>query len=224
MNTIHRGFIVPLLLVIIALLLAGGGAYVYTQTRQMNLPVVGTMPAATSTVQTQNPAGVKTFISQNLGVRFNYDASQGDPVIEEGNTVYVGGKKGQWVRSFTKAPSDDLATAIRKQFLAGISEKDCRVEVTHKSQAVDTAQIAILGFGEPSAANPVVGSIEDPRFMNNPCPSEYRQTNGIRYFWMDKIHSNKFFFFSIGQYAILAEPNQSTDRIKTWQDTFEVIK
>ena len=37
MKTTHRGFIVPLLLIIVAILLAGGGAYVYMQNKPTNL-------------------------------------------------------------------------------------------------------------------------------------------------------------------------------------------
>ena len=62
MKTIQRGFIVPLLLVIIALLLAGGGAYVYTQIKQVNPGVTGGLPIATSTTGTsvQQDTNAKT--------------------------------------------------------------------------------------------------------------------------------------------------------------------
>lgn len=158
------------------------------------------------------PAGVKTFISEKLGMQFDYLASQGDPVIEQDDTVYVGGKNGQWVQEFSKNPNDDLKTAISKKFLAGIAEKDCWVEQT-KTSNILTAQIK-YEFTD----------LEDPRFTDNKCPADYRMTNGLRYFWMDTNHPDKFFFFSIGQYAILGEPDRPGGGEKTWQDTFKVIK
>ena len=79
---------------------------------------------------------VKTYTSEKLGVQFQYLASQGDPIIEEGNRIYVGGKEGQWVQEFTKDPADDLATAVKKQFLATTSPKDCEVSVARQSSSV----------------------------------------------------------------------------------------
>lgn len=48
METFHKGFTSPLLIALIAVLLIGGGAYVYVQNKQASQPV-----AATSTAQTQ---------------------------------------------------------------------------------------------------------------------------------------------------------------------------
>lgn len=216
MRNIHGGFVVPALLALVALLLIGGGAYVYVQTKQVKQSMIesSTTQQATSTVQNATPQGVKTFTSQKLGIKFNYLASEGDPVVEEGDKVYVGasGKTGQWVQEFSKNPNDDLATAIKKKFLVGISNKDCKVNASHYYGSIDRGYIEIVNFS---------GTMEDPLFENNPCPAEYRQTNGIRYFLMDENHPNYFFFFSIGQYAISADPVRPD---VTWQSTFEVIK
>ena len=55
MKNIQRGFIVPFLLVIIALLIVGGGAYVYTQNKKGNQPVVESPTTqTTSTTQVSN--------------------------------------------------------------------------------------------------------------------------------------------------------------------------
>jgi len=219
MKITQRGFIVPLLLVIIALLLAGGGAYVYTQKNQAN-PVavdITTQSQATTTAQSSNPAGIKTFVSEKLGIKFNYLVSEGEQVVEEGNSVYVGrhsGVIGQFVKEFSKDPKDDLATAIQKRLLSGISDKECAVEVSD-SGSTSKAAITIVGSN---------GTMDDPLLENNPCPPEYRSTNGVRYFWMDKNHPDHFFFFSIGQYLISGEPPHSGGQWKSWQDTFEVIK
>ncbi len=64
MKNSQRGFIVPLLLIVIALLLVGGGAYVYTQMKQPNPSVSGdaALPQATSTM---SAASKTTSITQN---------------------------------------------------------------------------------------------------------------------------------------------------------------
>lgn len=47
-----KGFIAPLLLILVAILVFGGGAYTYVQNKQINQPV--TVPQATSTAQTSD--------------------------------------------------------------------------------------------------------------------------------------------------------------------------
>lgn len=54
MKNLQKGFIVPLLLVIIALLLVGGGVYVYTQQKQNSQPAV--VDQTTQTTQPIKPA------------------------------------------------------------------------------------------------------------------------------------------------------------------------
>lgn len=70
MNTSQKGFIVPLLLVIIALLLVGG-AYVYTQPKQES------QSAKTSTTETSNTQTTdwKTYSNSKLGFEFQYPPS-----------------------------------------------------------------------------------------------------------------------------------------------------
>jgi hypothetical protein len=56
MKTTQKGFIAPLILIIIAIVILGGGAYVYTQQKQAN-PLATenvTLPQATSTAPTTN--------------------------------------------------------------------------------------------------------------------------------------------------------------------------
>jgi len=75
MKTIHRGFIIPLVLALIAFALAGGGAYVYTQQKQANENVVIT-PNTQATSTTQNSAtqsnNWKTYTNTALGFSIKY--------------------------------------------------------------------------------------------------------------------------------------------------------
>lgn len=170
------------------------------------------------------PAGVKTYTSQVLGVSFEYLASSpyftqlkpGDAaVIERGNQIWVGGAQGQSVQEFAKEPADRLDVAIKKKFLAGIADKDCPVLYMDKGGNTVTAAIDV-GFEMTDWG--------DPRFDTSPCPVAYRVANGIRYFWMDRQHPEKFFFFDIGQYGIPAAPEvQGNAPTPMWQDTFRVV-
>jgi hypothetical protein len=57
-----KGFIAPLILIIVAVLVLGGGAYVYTQQKPINPPVTENvaLPQATSTAQTSEPPSQPT--------------------------------------------------------------------------------------------------------------------------------------------------------------------
>ncbi|MFZ2983478.1 MAG: hypothetical protein WA053_00130 [Minisyncoccia bacterium] len=73
MKITHRGFVAPLLLVIIAFMLVGGGAYVYTQKNETSPAVSGSateLPQATSTAQSLTESTsipLTEFISKNEG-------------------------------------------------------------------------------------------------------------------------------------------------------------
>ena len=64
MNTSQKGFIAPLILIIIAVLVFGGGAYVYTQTKQVNQSVTATSTAQTVNSQTSD---WKTYTNYAFG-------------------------------------------------------------------------------------------------------------------------------------------------------------
>lgn len=53
MKNLQRGFVVSLILTIIALILIGGGVYVYMQNKQMNQPTPATQTAQTDVQQSQ---------------------------------------------------------------------------------------------------------------------------------------------------------------------------
>lgn len=201
------------------------------------LPYVKIHPKSPAT-QTPNPSdsqsAAKTFSSDILGISFKYmpdqdgDGKADTDVKETGDKVYVyytatPAEQGQWVQEFSKDPTATLIDAVKKQFLANISEKDCF--------AVDLDQFyqqygASVPPAEPNFVRAII-AFPFPADQTQPfdtnatkCPATYRLSNGLSYFAMDKNHPDKYFFFSIGQYGIMAD----TGGQKTWQDTFTVTK
>lgn len=171
---------------------------------------------------------IKTYTSENLGVTFDYfshpDIMLVD-VTESGNKICLQSCDGQFVEVFYKDSGDNLITAVQKEFLPSISEADCKA-IAYKD--------GLNYFGSNTEAVEIEYGFTptepgDPRYSTSPCPASYSKTNGVRYFWMDKSHPDRFFFFSIGQYGIWAEYPHGTwvddnpsDRL-LWQDTFRVF-
>ena len=147
---------------------------------------------------------VQTFTSEKLGISFQY-AEQNfghDIVVKEvGDKVYVYSppqqtiQQGQSVQEFSKDPKDNLTTAISKNFLAGISAKECSVELSSPESYQYPASYVVAQITYPKTPDLVPGQISAK------CPQAYSQTNGIRFFVMDRQIPDKFFFFDIGQYA-----------------------
>lgn len=66
----QKGFIVPLLLILIALFLAGGGTYAYMN---WDVPAAQTTATqATSSAQTSEIAGWRKFTDEVIGIEFQY--------------------------------------------------------------------------------------------------------------------------------------------------------
>lgn len=74
----QKGFVVPLLLALIALVFIGGGTYVYVQNKQANQPVIATSSAQTSNSQT---VGWKTYTDNVIGFQFQYPSTWESPRI-----------------------------------------------------------------------------------------------------------------------------------------------
>lgn len=215
-----------ILIIAVALLLAlTVGVIWFTQQTKIanvespdNYPTVSPTSALTSTPTPDQT--VKTFKSTTLGVSFRYIASQGDPIVVVGNKIYVGGNTGQSVEEFTKDPQDSLTVAIQKKFLPGTLKDKCPVSSHMVSFVGDTTpanfETASINF------NFTPTGLDDPRIASSPCPEQYRATNGVRYFLIDKNHPDRFFFFDIGQYAIFAEPFSGSGEPDKWQETFAV--
>jgi len=92
MKNSHKGFALPLILAIIALLLAGG-AYAYLQKNQTNQPVSGNVASqqATSTAQTSDSkiAGWKTYENQKYGFQMQYPANLEFDSYESSHGVFT---------------------------------------------------------------------------------------------------------------------------------------
>lgn len=112
MKTTQRGFIVPLVLVIIALLLVGSGAYVYVQNRQVKQLEIVNQASATSKGQVTDSqtAGWKTYTSKEYGFEMQYPA---DWVLESSSgslpTLYG---KNYILQIFSETPQGSLEKNI----------------------------------------------------------------------------------------------------------------
>ncbi|OGG95604.1 hypothetical protein A2V95_03400 [Candidatus Kuenenbacteria bacterium RBG_16_41_7] len=157
------------------------------------------------------------FISEDLGISFCYPDKYGNNSIavkQENNKVYVywagsSPESGQSVEIFEKDRVDTLKTAIEKHFQLS-NYKDCSVdESTTKYNTKNGATTAELSY-------PFNTTSDGPWFSSGYCPDGYEMTNGIRYFYTTP-NSNKFLFFSIGQYSIDLSDG------RTWQDTIKLI-
>lgn len=170
-------------------------------------------------------SNVKKFSSSNLGISFEYQekvtgSDETFATKEIGNKVYVYSNimqptQGQYVEVFEKKSSDDLVSAVTNKILDGYSTKDCIVRETGKNLSSTLVTIpkpyVIAQIGLPSDINYTDPESILPYLAK--CPAEYTSANGLSYFLMDPKYPNKFVFFSIGQYAIMANNEQS------WQDT-----
>jgi hypothetical protein len=164
-------------------------------------------------------AGVKTYTSQKLGVKFQYNSKPHENmtagVKESGNKIYVyagtmAPESGQSVEVFAKRADETLEQSIRRQILADYPSSVCRIEIA-PSNIQGGYQVAEISYPRSS-------DTEDPWFSNYQlCNPGYDKTNGIRYFLYDPKHADMFVFLSIGQYAIPAHD------LIPWQDTLTFL-
>lgn len=161
----------------------------------------------------------QTYGSARLGVRFSYaDQDLGKKILVEeiGNTIYVytegtAKEHGQFVQVFSKEPSLTLQQAVERRFLPGYDRSRCYVQTgTDVNGSQPAAGIAAI------IAYPIAPAGDDWLMNAEQCPTGYSFTNGLSYFWTDTEDSNKFVFFSIGQYYIPA-----TSSGRSWHDTLQ---
>ena len=187
-------------------------------------PVASAFPMASPSITSTQVAGQKLYTNPGFGISFLFASeSNGEKydVKEDGNKIYVYNTKypytqGQYLEVFQKSETDNLTSAIEKEFLKGISSTDCFVKKGNTDTMASypsTFEVKTLGF-------PVDQNSDIPSFaQENKCPKGYAQTNGISYFLGDSVHPKIFIFLSIGQYAIPSAPNSDI----TWQDTIKFL-
>ena len=163
-----------------------------------------------------------TFNSAALGFGFYYAAkitgsNEMIDVVEKDNTVYVYAKGtpmegGQYVQRFFKDPSVSLEAAITDQFLKNIPSDKCFIKELSRLDG---------GIIKATIDYPVPANSGEPFFMfGEECPEKYKRSNGMSYFYYDPKVTDKYYFFSIGQYSIPAYSNSTKT---SWQDTFKAF-
>jgi hypothetical protein len=75
MKNSHKGFILPLLLIIIALAFVGGGAYVYLQNKQSGQPETVSPVTQTATTSVAQTSDLKTYTNAQHGYSVSYPAT-----------------------------------------------------------------------------------------------------------------------------------------------------
>lgn len=171
---------------------------------------------------------IKTFFSPSLGITFNYPniyppANKENiiEVLEKGNKVYIyrkssGIESGQYVEVFFKEPRQTLEEVIKEKFLKNYSERDCFVKKLPPSKNFPSNFTrAIITFPKVSSDD----KNYSPWIYAAKCPQNYTAFNGVSFFAMDLNHPDKFFFFNIGQYAIMVDEEKGI----SWEETFKVL-
>jgi hypothetical protein len=219
-------------IILILIILVGLGSYYFYSKYQAQSSESKQKPVKVAPVvsdDTPNPNGnnstQKKFVSEKLGISFLYLEEQGGQKIkveESNNKIYVftensQAESGQYVEVFSKEPQKPLLTAVEEKFLQGYSKNDCEALTVNSliKKYPDSYEIVNIR---------VVGEIKDLSDLNErykKCPQVYTQSNGVSYFLGDQNHKDKYLFFSIGQYGIIAD--DSTDNLKTWQDTIQFL-
>jgi len=188
-------------------------------------PVVSPSPAATVTLTVKptiipNPDG-NTFTSNKMGVAFYYankapaDSTGSVKVLESGSTVYVyisSGKpeNGQFIERFDKSPTDTLAQAISKKFLAGISPFWNKRHIEHK-------------LSLRSAIAPKCGKLQARKFF---CVEEINNASTINTIscetiWVPSENASAEFFnrhLDEIAFAVLFDIFDGDDRIAAWRN------
>lgn len=183
------------------------------------IPTATTIPKPSGVVEKLN-SNLKTFTSQALGTTFTYLEKQGEETIgvkEMENKIYIytsfakDPTTGQSLQMFKKNKNETLAQAIKAQFLAGKPEQECFVESYTLSNNYPGSYVG-AAIAYPTSSQDDLSTMEEKA---SKCSPKYAKSNGLSYFLMDANHPDKFYFLSIGQYAISSEK-------MPWQDTLVI--
>ncbi|MFH1171454.1 MAG: hypothetical protein V1778_02865 [bacterium] len=177
----------------------------------------------TNRSSTTEPVGTSAhrYTSPASGISFVYADTVGGKTVkirEIADTifVYIDGmapEQGQYVRFFTKDSADTLKTAVEKRFLAGYSSTDCFMKST-------TVRGLANGWEAAQVSHSLTTTPDDPYWWANAekCPQGYTTANGISYFLYNPVLPTKFYYVSIGQYAI---PSDTAD--SGWESTVQLV-
>lgn len=199
-----------------------------TTPNTVNISPVPSQPQATqalsptSTITYVPSSQIETYTSPRLGIEFHYNPKVEQDmggeltaikVQETGNKIFVypsslPPEQGQFIEVFDKNAGTSLEATIRSTFLAGKDPKRCLI-TTRQDRAYTIAEITF----PPNPSGSVDAYFADSVY----CSEAYAQTNGLRYFMEDSAHPDRFFFVSIGQYAIYAEKGIP------WQQTIQIL-
>lgn len=165
-------------------------------------------------------SNLKTFISKKLGISFTYMASNEGVLIntkESDRKVYIGMntmkvEDGQSVEIFEKTADETIEEAIKRLILKDKPADQCFVEIKEAKGYSSNFVQAEITYPRNDSDEP-----ETLFTRSDFCSPDYAQTNGIRYFLMDKDHPTKLLFFNIGQYGIMSENNIP------WQQTISIL-
>lgn len=184
---------------IIALVFRSNQNPIHPPRQYQSQTTLTSVPSPTLTLPTPI---VKTYVSSDLGISFQYNIGYpGAPDPKEiGNKIYLGPANDDsiYVQVLTKDPSDTLETAVRKQFLQGYSDQKClfsdnlpNIPINMPSQYIHLSYIRLRV--EPADKNQNLDNVQ-----KTDCPAYLIGQDGESYFLMDTRHPNKFLFFHIG--------------------------
>jgi hypothetical protein len=172
---------------------------------------------------TRPPALPATYVSDKLGISFNYipfipnGIGQYFFTKEIGDTIYLYWVPGvnqpysgtdteflktivpdsKYVEVFSKDPDDTLTQAVTKRFLQGYSPEHCPIfpEKLPTGTLIPARQAVKISIPRIHYK-----SYADAYAAENLCPPIYTDWgHGVAYFMMEPDHADKFVFFKIGQ-------------------------
>jgi hypothetical protein len=167
----------------------------------------------------------ESISSEKLGIKVSYysnpENKTGSKVEDNRVYFYMNGpenlsdyKSGQYLEGFTKKADISFQNAIENNFLKNINKDKCFVEIIEDTPSY---QKAIINYPDISCPD------GNPSFTCNVCPAEYSRTNGMAYFIYYKNNPNSYFYFSIGQYSLLAGDSQTSSNLE-WFNNIEFLK
>lgn len=164
--------------------------------------------------------GTKIYYSDKLGIGFTYFPlipDQSIKITESENKIIF---NGQTIEVFTKNPKVTLGEAIKETVLNGYSTNNCYVR-TYKIEGLEMDNYVAVEISLP-----VSNDTNEPFWQNSDkCPIKYSETNGIRYFLMNKDVPEKFIFIDIGQDAIASNGIPGTGKgLFGWNQSILILK